>query len=1275
MSKTTLCAQNLTSRFTGVSYWTVPSPLATQHVNRAGTDPVGPTAQIMRIMRMLIFIIFSMSLAVSARTSSQNVTLSGTKMPLEKVFSSIKKQTGYLVFANRDLLAPSTAVSFSVTNMPLMEFLDQLLIDQPLSYKIEDKTIVLYEKVLPSKLRYVDQLVPLAVISGRIRGQDGSPLAGITFSRNNAAIGISDSEGRFSFSANEGDIITVSAVGYLGLKFRVVTGTNQTGLRAVLVSSDKPAGGDETQTEKVSASSLQNTNNGLLIVLIPSIATLENIEVAVSTGYQTIAKERATGSFGVISKEQLEKPTTNIASRLIGTTAGLQANLDVDGNPTFRLRGQTTLIPEDAVQPLAQQPLVVLDGFPIQGDFSTINPNDVESVTILKDAAAASIWGARAANGVIVVVSKSGKTGTPLKVEFSAFTKMGKKFDLDYVNPLATSAETVEYEKASFNKWSAQTNSNSLSNDYYKIWSLGTTALSEHALGFLTLTERDAILEQLKTQSNKQQIADHLLANPTTQQYALNLSGSSSRMTNNLSLLFENNQTNFKESYQERYMLNYRSTSQLFKWLALNIGGMVQYNKNTNNGANNQSRAQPTSHAEVYNGTATALGTIAGLSPYELLVNPDGTLTNIHQYPWPLLERFVPMNLFPYADWTYNPIREINSRSITSTQLNTRLQAGLTFKLLRGLTFDTRVQYELFNTFNRALHNEDSYLVRNLLNTSTTWIRKTATAPDTLRLNVPRGSILAQSRSKGESYNIRNQLSFNRELGNDHLISAIVGTETNNLITETFVHPTTYGFNNNTLTTGLFPNGPGGAFKQIPNWLGANQTFSYTNTFTYRTERFFSYYGNLAYTYKDKYTVSGSFRTDAANIISDDPKYRYDPFWSVGGSWQIYKEDFFANIATVNFLSIRMTYGYNGNVDRTTAFQPLINLAPTPNIYTNEQTSTISSFGNPTLRWEKTGTWNLGIDYRILNNRLFGKIDFYNKSGKDLIATLSIPAVNGTTSQKLNNAAMTNRGIEVEIGTIVPIANQDISWQGNLNFSYNKNKITKLFVATYSSSSLASGGSAAYVEGVDANSIWRFEYAGIQNNQPMIKGPKGTLYDFGAFAPGDGREYMLNMGTSVAPYTLGFMNSFKVYDFNLSFILTGKFGHVFQRESFNYPPTWTSRVLPNKKITEVINGDPSKIVPLPLNDIEPRYYFWDRFHQSLHYLIENASHVRMQEVSIVYNLNNKLLPNLKFSSVRLFAQGNDLFTVYANNAKEDPEYPLGTMKPRPKLTLGIKCEF
>lgn len=1178
-----------------------------------------PTKTTFLAMKLTGFMVLAVVLQVSARTTAQTVTYSADKVPLLKVFDAVSRQTGFVFVYDKQDIGNATPVSIQLKAVPVKDAIKTILRNQPLDFDIQGNTIVISRKETPQTVSAIATIPPID-IHGRIVDEDGQPLAGVTVSvRGSSASTATNENGEFTVNASEGGVIFVSSVGYLGRSIKIA----------------KPQAGEA---------------GVITIVLYRKINSLDSSVVQYNTGYQNISKERATGSFGTVSKAQLSKPSINISQRIIGAVAGVQArSMDVDGTPSFEIRGQTSLYGN-------ARPLVVVDGFAIQGDFSSVNPNDVESITVLKDAAAASIWGARAANGVIVITTKSARKGTPLKVELSAFTRVGKKLDLDYVRPLASSSETVDYEMKAFNNWSALINSGSLSN-VSKAWSPATIALSEQYLGYITPAQRDAMLNQLRTQDNRQQIKDNLLSNPVNQQYNLTLYGSTGRMTNALSLLFEKNQSDFKGTGNERYMLNYRTTAAVTKWLDVNLNAMVQHTRNR------------------YNGVTVV--DINSWSPYEMLLNPDGSYTNISQYYTPILQRFVPMDKFPYSDWGYNPIQEIHNRDSSLSQLNARLQAGLTFKLTKGLTVNSRLQYETFNSNNRYLHGENSFYVRKMVNEATTWDR----GSNTLTPNLPKGSILNQSRNKVESWNFRNQLNYNRVFGSKHEINLAAGTEVNSTVAELFTYPTTYGYNDETLTIGTFPNGPGGIFNPIENWLGSDQTFSYTGAFDHKSERYYSSYANLAYTYDRRYTISGSYRTDASNLITNDPKYRYAPFWSIGGLWDVTRENFLNGITWLDHLGLRATYGYNGNVDKTTAFMPLIATNATPDTWTNDHTATITSFGNPALRWEKTGTWNLGLDYSLFNGRLFGKVDVYNKAGRDLIAQVSIPAVNGTTSQKLNNAKMTNRGIELELGTALPILNNDIVWHGNLNFSYNRNRITNLFLANYASPDLLNGGTAAYVVGLDANTLWRFKYAGVQNGEPTVLGPGKAPVTFTSGVPGDARTFLLNMGTTVAPYTLGFINSFKVYDFDFSFIITGKFGHVFQRRGFNYPANRTRRVLPNKKLSEVVNGDPNKIIPLPLTTVEPLYYFWSSFTQYVSYLTESATNVRLQEVSLAYNVPQRLLKKMQLSNLQLYAQGNDLHTWYANHAKEDPEYPMGstspsaTIKPMPKLTLGIRLDF
>ena len=282
---------------------------------------------------------------------------------------------------------------------------------------------------------------------------------------------------------------------------------------------------------------------------------------------------------------------------------------------------------------------------------------------------------------------------------------------------------------------------------------------------------------------------------------------------------------------------------------------------------------------------------------------------------------------------------------------------------------------------------------------------------------------------------------------------------------------------------------------------------------------------------------------------------------------------------------------------------------------------------------------------------------------------------------------MINRGFELEVSTRIPILASNIVWTGSLNFSYNKNKITNLYRVTYGSYDLYSGGSSAYVEGYNANTLWAYKYAGVVNRGseddpywlPAIHGAEGELFDFSDWTSGDARDYMVNMGTKVAPYTLGFSNSFKIYDFDLSFIITGKFGHKFRRCSFNYPDMSGGYAMPNKYYKEVLESDPMDMVPIPFDRREESYLYWNSYYPYLDYLVENASHVRIQEINLTYNMPTRLLSKIGSSSLQIYVQGNNLHTFVANKYDEDPEYPTsmngGTIRPRASYTLGLKFNF
>ena len=1169
------------------------------------------------------FLLFLFCFVVPAKTLlAQSVTVNFKNVPLINVLKEIQKQTSFTFVYSNSLVDVNKKVSINAAKEEIVPLMNKLLAGTDITFKIVEKQITLSPKEFknakaePSVGQNGKQGVK--IIKGVVFDETKLPLPGVSIQNLTARTGaFSDNKGEYTLEVKNGDKLLFSSIGMLSQQV-TVTGES-------LIYNQELA--------------------------IDNIA-LQDIVI---TGYQTLSKERATGSFNIIKAEQLEKPATNLGQRLIGTAAGVQTKMDVNGNVSFEIRGQTSLL-------ATAQPLIVVDGFAIQGTLSSINPNDVESVTILKDAAATSIWGARSANGVIVITSKSGmgsKKGG-VKVDFNTFLKYSPKTDINYQNPYATSTEIIDYEQKGFSTnffggpWVPLPNSNtSLTGSY----SAAVEAMNEARMGYITTAQLNATLDKLRQIDNRQQIKDYMLQNPFTQQYNLNISGSNDRMTNVLALMYEGSKQSYVGDDTKKYMANYRSNIKVFKWLDFFFSGSFTMTDQANNGS-------------VYNGT-----------PYHTLVNDDGTRAVVpYGLYMPNMLRHVPMSKFPYTDWSYNPISENEGKDFNKRTLNARAQAGLTFKVIEGLTIDSKILYEMLNTEEKNIYDESTYTVRSAINFASTWDKTTGT----ITSNLPKGGFLDQKRSYTTAYDWRNQVNYNKLFKEKHQISFIAGAEVSDRVYQEFESPRTYGYNDETLTVGTFPNGVGGSgVYALKNWMGSAQTFKYANIYSYNTDRFFSLYGNASYTFDSKYTLSGSARTDASNLITDDPKYRYAPFWSVGASWAISKEKFMSGISWLDRLLIRATYGYNGNVDKSTSFMPLINVTGAQNIYIQDYTASVGSYGNPTLRWEKTGTINLGADFDMFNGKLYGKLDVYNKKGKDLIVAMSIPSVNGTASQKLNMAEMTNRGIEIELGSSLRLKDNDIVWVGNVNFSYNKNKIDKLFKATYAASDLYGGDTKAYVQGYDANTLWSFKYAGVvdkgvagsPNWQPVVQGKGTDVYDFTGWTPGDGRDYMLNMGTKVAPFALGFSSTFKIYDFDLSFIVTGKFGHVFNGFSFNYPSMSGGSALPNKLYDEISKSDPSERVPIPFGKSEPRYYFWDRFYPYLDYLVQNANHVRMQELNITYNMPKKLVSKIGINSAKIFAQANNLFTISNNKYNEDPEFPLGSLRPQASFTFGLNLAF
>lgn len=1072
-------------------------------------------------------------------------------------------------------------------------------------------------------------------VSGRIVDENGEPLMGVTVVvPGTQKMTVTDKNGQFFLAgADANDMLEVSYIG------------------------------KQTVRRKAGASPMR-------IVVSDDVNLMDEVLV---TGYQTISRERATGAFGKVDSDHLSQPTANIGERLVGTVAGLSSVTDANGDISFQIRGLTTLVASN------KDPLLIVDGFPVEASISTLNPNNIESVTVLKDAAAASIWGAKAANGVIVITTKDGKAAQNaeggVKVSFNAMLKYSPKIDNDYYTANASSNEIIDWQIYTFknNNFGRMAligdgNSNNNLRYNYNSYSNLFVMLNENRLGYVTDSELEAYIAKIRTQDNSDQIKDYLLDNPFVQQYDLNIAQNSERVNSNFSLLYENNHQYLKGNKRDKYTFNANTTVKLYKWLDFNVNGTFHYNIQENNG-------------QTFKGPG-----------FEMLLDENGNYTDVVRsyesrndrfFYTPNIKRYLNWEEFPYQDWGYNPIQEMRGRDYTTKTLNARIQAGLNFKLAKGINFESKFQYEILNTDTRNIDDETTWATRSTINIAAT-SDKTRTGAVTA--NLPKGSILKQNRSYTDSYNWRNQFNLNRTFADRHEVTFIAGMEISDRVYKTVTNPPTYGYNDETLAVGKITS------LTYKNYFNSNTTFSnYVNSYTYQHDRYFSAYGNLAYTLDGKYTLSASARTDASNLITDDPGYRYAPFWSIGGKWMASKEQFAQDWTWLDMLALRVTYGFNGNVDRSTTIQPVIKYNTAQDVLLQDYTATISSYGNPVLRWEKTGTIDVGFDISVLKGKLTAKFDFYNKKGKDLLATINLPAVTGAASNKINAAEMTNRGFELELGTYQRFG--DVRWHGALTLSYNKNKIDKMIHASYTGFELSgqaeddSGMSAdvRYREGYDANTLWSYAYGGMINTgtdaspawyPSIMQGDKKVAVVDNQ--TGDWSDYMINSGTRVAPWNTSLSSTFSWKNFDLSFLITGKFGHKFRSLSFNYP--MYAAFLPNKAMSDAISQNGDIYFPFAAEPYSDYTYgkamgsdmnWWTRYTRYMEYGIESATLFRIQELTLAYTLPRSIVDMIGIGGLKVYLKGNNLHTFTFNKYDEDPEFPLGTIRPVAAYTLGL----
>ena len=805
-------------------------------------------------------------------------------------------------------------------------------------------------------------------VQGTVTGADGAPIAGATVVVEGTSIGTTtDMSGHYVISAPSDGELSVSFIGY------------------------------EDQTVAIA---------GKTTVDVTLTEGHTKIDDVIVVAYGQTTKEAFTGSAAVVRSDDIVKSqTTNVIEALNGKVAGVQIT-NVSGNPsggasTIRVRGISSIN-------AGQSPLIILDGMAFAGDITDINPTDIESMSVLKDAAAAALYGARGANGVILINTKRAKTNDAM-VNVDIKVGVNQRAQQDY-NFISDPGEYYEAHYAAMRNYYYYDQGESLYDSHVKA-NAGIVAASGGGLGYNVFTvpagqtligtngrlNPNATLGRLVSYQGEDYWVtpdnwkDEIYGTGIRQEYNVNIAAANDKANFYGSFGYLNNEGIITNTGFERYSARLRADYQAKKWLK--VGANAAYMHSYSNSASGEGADGSSGSIFAY------LNKIAPIYPLyvrdgEGKIRKDEYGITIYDHGTPgakgsnagLSRAFLP-GANPYAA---HLLDKHNSTSNTASfNGNAEFSFLKNFKLLinGGVSLN---QYESISTSNMFYG-----------------------------AGVSNGGSIGRGAGMYWSYTLQQMLTYNRTFNEKHTVDVLLG------------HENTYemGRSLSGSKSGLFS----GSSSELPQALVTVSTSSGLSEYSNE-----GYFLRAQYDYDQRIYVSGSYRRDASSRFH--PKHRWGNFWSLSAAWILSNEKWF-NASWVDMLKLKASYGSQGN-DNIGDFLYVDRYAIS-NDGTDNWSVAFSQKGNENITWETNGNLNVGVEFSLFRSRLSGSIEYFNRITSDMLSQVSVPSSLGYSYYWKNVGNMTNQGFEIDLtGTI--IEKKHVTWDINLNLSYVKNKITKL---------------------------------------------------------------------------------------------------------------------------------------------------------------------------------------------------------------------------------------
>lgn len=973
----------------------------------------------------------------------------------------------------------------------------------------------------------------------------------------------------------------------------------------------------------------------LLISLVPQDYVIEEVEV--NTGYFQLPKERLTGSFTVLDEKLLDRsPAMNILERMEGLASSVQFNRkdaynERMDNTNIRVRGVSSINSSSA-------PLIILDDFPYEGDISSINPESIASITLLKDAAASSIWGARAGNGVIVITTKKGAFNSRQSTSFSSRVLFTEKPDMFYYKNRLPTETVLQIEDRLFQQ-GVYAKQDRLALPYF------VDLKYQLRDGLITEEIFESELTRLKNTDVREEAMKYLYQTGIQYQHNLGFKGGSSLHRYQVNLSHAQERQTVIGDNSRRIVLDISNGFNLWKSAMLQVNMGYSDLRNQNNGI-----------------TISSLhtGGVGTPSTYTQLRDDMGNnLPIVRDYNWTYVNAATSNGLL---DWRYYPLSEREMTDKKSEVSFLRFAPQISYDFLKDWQIRVNYQYQQSLSSNTTHYSADSYYVRNLVNRFTQSDGKSV---------IPHGDIFNYGiAGQQKAQSLRVQLGYNKTWKDVHQLYALAGAERREAIFENT--PATYIYNYDPelrIGTGqfdytkLYPLRPAGNARILGSDVNTQKNI----------DRDISYYSNFSYSYAGRFVLTNSMRWDASNLFGVKTNQRGVPLWSIGGAWHIDQEDFLAQ-SIFNSLKLRATYGISGNVNKNVSTYPTIRYGT--NVETKLPMATLSGVGNPSLRWEKVKTANMGLDWRIKDS-FFGSIDYYHKKAEDLFGLDYVDpttGVSGSLQQMVNYADLLTRGLDVDITAKSTFFGW--TWTGNVLASIVNNKITDYSTNDNlrASSYLLTTGKTPPRLDQSVDVLYALPWHGLSatDGMPIVRIDGEETSDYNNYITNYPVAKLINVGVTV-PRFHGFLrNTFAWKKLEIGGMVSWKSGYKYRRSSMapgdeyqgnnqhhmDYFKRWQKPGDENSTVVPAMTD--SYASPLAMA------------YQYAEVLIESANHIRLEDVVLSYDFE---LPVLRIPCKTSFMARNLGIVWKQSKSAEDPDYPYATYRRPLEFNMNLQIKF